>query len=326
MHPRVPTVVLTDHAWPDVDVERGLLEAAGHTLVAPFATASQPEVEQLVERTQPAAILTCWAPVSEAAIASSPGLRIVARLGVGLDNIAVAEATHRGIWVTNVPDYCVEEVSDHAVALALSLLRGIAPLDREVRAGTWNPSGARLQRVSRLTAGIIGYGRIGHRTAEKLTGLGMRVVALRPRTSSPRPSPAEVVDLRRLLEVADVILLHVPLNPETQHLVDGDFLRQVRPGAIIVNVSRGGVVDTAALRDALHHGHVCGAALDVVEGEPNPPADLLAFPNVVLTPHVAFSSVVSITELRTRATEEVVRVLDGRAPVQACNQPQTVGV
>jgi D-3-phosphoglycerate dehydrogenase len=326
MHARLPTVVLTDHAWPDVDVERGLLERAGHRLVAPLATASQQQVEQLVLDAQPSAILTCWAPVSEAAIASSPPLRIVARLGVGLDNIAVPEATRRGIWVTNVPDYCVEEVSDHAVALALSLLRGVAPLDREVRSGTWNPSGARLQRVSRLTAGIIGYGRIGQRTAQKLTGLGMRVLALQPRRSCPPASPAEVVDLQRLLEETDVIVLHVPLNADTHHLVDADFLARVRPGAIIVNVSRGAVVDTGALRDALHDGRVGGAALDVVEGEPTPPADLLGFPNVVLTPHVAFSSVVSILELRRRATEEVVRVLEGQPPLQACNQPQTVGV
>jgi D-3-phosphoglycerate dehydrogenase / 2-oxoglutarate reductase len=322
----LPTVVLTDHAWPDVDVERGLLERAGHALVAPSATASQHDVEQLVQRTQPAAILTCWAPVSDTAIASSRPLRIVARLGVGLDNIAVPEATRRGIWVTNVPDYCVEEVSDHAVALGLSLLRGIAPLDREVRAGTWNPSGARLQRVSRLTAGIVGYGRIGHRTAEKLTGLGMRVLALRPRTTQPPSAPAELVDLPRLQEEADLVALHVPLNPDTHHLVNAEFLGRLRKGAIIVNVSRGAVVDSAALRDALQNGHLGGAALDVVEGEPTPPADLLAFPNVVITPHVAFSSVVSILELRRRATEEVVRVLDGQAPLQACNQPQAVGV
>src|SRR3954471_22187327 len=136
-------VVQTDHAWPDVDIEREVLSRAGHTLVAPYATASDTDVETLVHAHQPSAIMTCWAPVSAQAVAASRELRVVARMGVGLDNIAVEQATARGAWVTNVPDYCVEEVSDHAVALTLAWFRGVTPLDREVRSGTWNPTAAR---------------------------------------------------------------------------------------------------------------------------------------------------------------------------------------
>lgn len=322
---RVLSVVLTDHAWPDVEVERRILESAGYRFVAPLASAAEAQVDELVASEQPAAIMTCWAPVSDQAIDSAAPLRIVARMGVGLDNIGVAEATRRGVWVTNVPDYCVEEVSDHAVALALSVLRGVTVLDREVRGGTWNPAGARLARLSALTAGIVGYGRIGHRTADKLAGLGMRVLALRPRTSDPADGAARVVARDELVRQSDVLILHVPLTPETQHLVDAPFLATMKPGSILVNVSRGGVVDTSALLFALEHGPLGGAALDVVEGEPSPPRGLLARSNVVITPHVAFSSTLSILELRQRASEEVVRVLAGQPPRHACNRPLVPG-
>jgi D-3-phosphoglycerate dehydrogenase len=320
----VASVVLTDHAWPDVDVERRIIESAGHRLVSKLATATEAQVEEVVAEAQPAAILTCWAPVSDRAIVSAEPLQIVARMGVGLDNIGVAEATRQSVWVTNVPDYCVEEVSDHAIALALSWLRGVTPLDREVRAGTWNPGGARLARLSALTAGIIGYGRIGHRTAEKLTGLGMRVLALPPRTSKPVAGRAQLVPLEELLAQSDVVILHVPLTAETHHLVDAQFLTRMKTGAVLVNVSRGPVVDTAALLSALEHGPLGAAALDVIEGEPDPPRELVARQNVIVTPHVAFSSTVSILELRERACAEVVRVLAGETPRHPCNQPRGV--
>jgi D-3-phosphoglycerate dehydrogenase len=315
------TVVLTDHAWPDVTIERDLLERAGHTLVAPCATATNEQVETLVADHQPAAIMTCWAPVSPSAVAAPRDLRIVARMGVGLDNIAVAQATARGAWVTNVPDYCVEEVSDHAVALTLAWFRGVTPLDRQVRSGTWNPTGARLARLSTLTAGIIGYGRIGRRTATKLAALGLRVLAVPPRQPPPDPSPAALVDLDTLLDRSDVVLLHVPLTPETHHLVDATFLSRMRPESLLVNASRGAVVDSAALLSALRSGPLAAAALDVVEGEPTVPAALVALPNTIVTPHVGFSSTVSIVELRRRAGEEVVRVLAGERPLHPCNSP-----
>lgn len=322
----MPRVVLTDHAWPDVALERAILEAADHELVAPYATASIEQVDQLIAATRPAAVLTCWAPVSGRAIAAAPDLRVVARMGVGLDNIDVAEATRRGIWVTNVPDYCVEEVSDHAVALSLAWLRGIVPLDRQVRAGRWDPAAAQLARVCTRTAGILGYGRIGRRTARKLGGLGMPVLALRPRSpDAAADDGVRLVDLDTLLGESDVVILHLPLGPETHHLVDAGFLSRMRPGALLVNASRGGLVDTSALLEALRHGPLAAAALDVVEGEPNPPSALLEQANVILTPHVGFASNTSVAELRTRASEEVVRVLAGEMPRHACNLPLEVG-
>ncbi|MFF3849489.1 C-terminal binding protein [Streptomyces sp. NPDC002328] len=318
---RPGTVLLTDYAWPDDSVERAVVEAAGHTLVTgPAGPAPAEAVERLVAEHRPDGILTCWAPVSAAAIDASPELRIVARLGVGLDNIAVDAATERGVWVTNVPDYCVEEVSDHAVGMVLAWTRGLARYDREVRAGRWDPAGARLRRLSTLTCGVVGYGRIGRATARKLGAFGCRVLAHDPH--APKDAAGvELTDLEDLLRRSDVVILHVPLTPATHHLVGAEQLALMRPGGLLVNVSRGGLVDTDAVTESLAAGHLDGAALDVLETEPRVPARLLAQPGALLTPHIAFSSDASVTELRRRAAEEVVRTLAGEAPTHPCNRP-----
>ncbi|WP_329310230.1 C-terminal binding protein [Streptomyces sp. NBC_01262] len=318
---RPGTVLLTDHAWPDDSVERSVIEKAGHTLVTgPADPAPAETIEELVAEYRPAGILTCWAPVSATAIGTSPDLRIVARLGVGLDNIAVDTATERGVWVTNVPDYCVEEVSDHAVGMVLAWTRGLAVSDREVRAGRWNPAGARLRRLSTLTCGIVGYGRIGRATARKLGTFGCRILAHDPHP--PKDSPGvEMAGLEELLRRSDVVILHVPLTPGTHHIIGAEQLALMPPGGLLVNVSRGGLVDTDAVVKALDSGHLNGAGLDVLETEPQIPAGLLNQPGALLTPHVAFSSDASVTELRRRAAEEVVRILAGEAPAHACNSP-----
>jgi D-3-phosphoglycerate dehydrogenase / 2-oxoglutarate reductase len=309
------SVLLTDRAWPDDRVEREVLAAAGLRLVVgPAEPGDAATIDALVAEHQPAAILACWAPVSATAIESSAALQVIARMGVGLDNINVAEATSRGVLVTNVPDYCVEEVSDHAVGLVLAWTRGLAAANREVRAGRWDPASARLRRLSNLTCGVVGYGRIGRRTAEKLRALGTRVI-----TSAPSP-------LDELLATSDVVILHAPLTAATRHLIGARELALMPPGSLLVNVSRGGLVDTDALAASLHAGHLGGAGLDVIESEPAVPAQLLAHPAVVITPHIAFSSDASLVELRRSAAEEVVRVLRGESPRHPCNNPFTIGV
>jgi len=316
-----PIVLITDHAWPDVEMERSIIEAAGFALVAgPAQPGSAADIEALTARHQPAAILTNWAPVSARAIAASPRLRVVGRLGVGLDNIAVEEATRRGVWVTNVPDYCSEEVSDHAVGMLLALARGIVHFDREVRSGRWQPATAQLQRVCTLVCGVLGFGRIGRLTARKLAGFGARVL-VHARTADPSMPGVEFVGFDELLQAVDALIVHVPLTRATRHLLDRESLGRLRAGALLINVSRGAVVDTAALIEALESGRLHGAALDVLEHEPEVPAALLAHPNVILTPHVAFSSAASLAELRRKSGEEVVRVLRGELPRQPCNRP-----
>ncbi|MFE8992910.1 C-terminal binding protein [Streptomyces collinus] len=319
---RPGTVLLTDYAWPDDSVERSVIENAGHTLVTgPAEPSSAGAIEKLVAEHRPAGILTCWAPVSATAIGTSPDLRVVARLGVGLDNIAVDAATERGVWVTNVPDYCVEEVSDHAVGMVLAWTRGLAVFDREVRAGRWNPASARLRRLSTLTCGIVGFGRIGRATARRLGAFGCRILAHDP--YPPRDAPGvEMTGLEELLRRSDVVILHVPLTPATHHIIGSEQLALMRPGGLLVNVSRGGLVDTDAVIKALDSGHLDGAAFDVLETEPDVPAGLSAQPGALLTPHVAFSSDASVIELRRRAAEEVVRILAGETPAHGCNTPR----
>ncbi len=313
-------VLITDYAWPDLDIERRIIEGAGLSLAAgPSSPASAQTIGALVEKHQPEAILTNWAPVDAAAIRASPPLRMVGRLGVGLDNIAVAECTTRGVWVTNVPDYCFEEVSDHAVGMVLAWTRGLAEFDRAVRAGHWNPESARLRRLATLTCGIVGFGRTGRATARKLAAFRCRILvsARHPAIDAPH---VDFVNLAQLVRESDVIILHLPLDASTRHLIDRARLQSMRPGVALVNVSRGGLIDTHALIEALESGQVGAAMLDVLETEPKVPPALLALPNVIVTPHVAFSSDASLEELRRRAAEEVVRVLAGEIPLNPCNR------
>ncbi|TCU41550.1 C-terminal binding protein [Rhizobium azibense] len=316
------TVLLTDYAWPDDKVEREVIERAGFMLVSgPAEPSSSAEIDALAAEHRPDAILTCWAQVSERAIAASPNLKIVARLGVGLDNIAVDAATERGIWVTNVPDYCVAEVSDHAVGFAIAWARGLIHFDREVRDGRWDPASANLRRLSELTCGIIGFGRIGRATAAKMLALGCRVAAHDPHASNV-PAEVELTDFDALLAKSDIVIVHAPLSPATRHLINKDAISKMRRGSLLINVSRGGVVDTGAVIEGLACGILSGVGLDVLEDEPHVPAELIAHPGAMITPHVAFSSDASLIELRRRAAEEVVRVLSGKMPEQPRNSPR----
>jgi D-3-phosphoglycerate dehydrogenase len=315
------TVLQTDYAWPDVDVERGVLEAAGHRLVTgPSAPAPEKDIEALVARHDPQAIMTCWAQVTAQAVQSPSELRIVQRIGVGLDNIAVDAATARGAWVANVPDYCVGEVSDHAIALLLGWARGTIAFDRDVKAGRWDPATARLRRVADLTVGIIGLGRIGRVTAAKLRSFGCALLAYDPHASGD--GDARLVAFDELLARSDVVILHAPLTAETHHLIDAEHLALVRKGAFLINVSRGPLVDNDALLAALMSGRLSGVGLDVIEGEPDVPRTLVGRPEVIVTPHIAFSSDASLRELRRRSAEEVVRVLSGAPPHHPCNRPE----
>jgi len=313
------TILLTDYAWPDDSVERTIIESAGFRLVSgPASPAPASAIEALVREHRPAGILTCWAPVSAAAIAAAPNLKIVARLGVGLDNIAVEAATAQRVLVTNVPDYCVEEVSDHAIGLALAWTRGLIRFDREVRAGRWMPSDARLRRLASLTCGLVGYGRIGRATARKFSAFGCRVLAHDPFMSADADG-VEAVGLDDLFARSDIVVVHAPLTERTHHLVDRDRIARMAPGGLLINVSRGPIVDTDAVVEALQSGRLSGAALDVLESEPTVPAALIDQPGAMLTPHVAFSSDASLLELRERAAQEIVRVLRGEPPRNPCN-------
>jgi D-3-phosphoglycerate dehydrogenase len=323
------TVVLTDHPWPDVSVERQLIESAGYQLIAgPVIAGSAEQTEKLIAQHNPIAIMTCWASVTARAIAAPERLRIVARMGVGLDNIDVPATTARGAWVTNVPDYCVEEVSDHVLALLLCAWRGVTTLDRQAKQGLWQPAAAPvLRRAATQCVGVIGYGHIGKRTAHKLSrGFGCRVLVHSPSLVAthadltPLSEQVFAVSLATLQREADAIVLNLPLTPASHHLVNADFLQACAPRRPwLVNVSRGGLVDSAALIEALDRGWLSGAALDVIESEPSPPIELLQREDLIITPHIAYSSDASLLELRQRVSEEVVRVLRNEQPLHPCN-------
>jgi D-3-phosphoglycerate dehydrogenase / 2-oxoglutarate reductase len=244
-------------------------------------------------------------------IARLDGVRVLARCGTGYDNIDVAAAREHGIEVVYVPDYGIDDVADHALALILACVRKIAVSDRLVRAGEW-PGYSELAPMFRLrgrTLGLLGYGRIGRRVGEKGEALGMRVLAHDPYVADASATRDE------LFREADVVSIHAPLTPETRHAVGAPELTAMKPDAILVNTSRGSIVDTVALAEALRDGRLGGAGLDVYEEAPLPAEHpLRACENVVLTPHSAAYTEEALAQVRKRALADALRVLRGEPP------------
>jgi D-3-phosphoglycerate dehydrogenase / 2-oxoglutarate reductase len=314
-------VAVTDHVFKDLDQERDLLAAAGHELRYEGNATSPDEVARAVQGAD--AVLNCYVRIPADVTRSMRGCRIIARYGIGLDTIDVEVATEMAILVTNVPDYCIDEVSDHTLALILGLARGVVRLDRGVRAGTWHPmAAAPLRRLRGRTLGLVGFGRIARAVADKARPLGLQVLAHDPYLSDAVIGEAgvEPVGLEDLLGAADIVSVHAPLAAGTHHLIGREELAAMRDGAVLVNTSRGGLVDQAALREALDEGRLGGAALDVLEHEPLAPDDpLLSRPDVIVTPHAAFYSEESVAELQRKAAVQVVEALAGRVPPYAVN-------
>ncbi len=320
-------VAVTDHVFPNLDVERELLEAAGHELRFTGNAKTPDEVREAARDAD--GVLNCYAPLPAEVIRDLSACRVIARYGIGLDTIDLAEANARGILVTNVPDYCTDEVSDHALALILSLARGVAHLDRTVRAGRWDPTeAAPLHRLRGRTLGLVGFGRIARALAAKAAAIGLRVVATDPYLADDavRSGGAEPRSLDALLREADIVSIHAPLTDASRHLIGADELARMKPGAFLVNTSRGPLVDATALRAALDRGALGGVGLDVLETEPPDPGDpLLERPEVVVTPHAAFYSEESLAELQRKAAEQVVAALRGDVPPYAVNADQVLG-
>ncbi len=269
------------------------------------------------------ALLVQYAPITDRVLTALPGVRAVGRYGVGVDTVDVDAATAHGVAVCNVPDYGTEDVSDHAIALAVSIGRGIVAFDRRVRAGSADLAPVRpLHRFSTRVFGVVGLGRIGTATALKAKGLGYAVIGHDPRVDagSTTPEGIDAVGLEDLYARADIVSLHVPLTDGTHHLIDAAALERFKDGSVLVNTCRGGVVDSAAVVAALRSGKLKGAGLDVFENEPLPPDDpLAAEDNAVLTPHAAWYSEESYVELKRRTIENVVEFCAGREPRDILN-------
>jgi D-3-phosphoglycerate dehydrogenase len=311
-------VLVTDYAWDTLDIEQAVLSEAGADLIV-AETGDEDELLRLAPSAH--AILTNWKRVSAAVLDAAPLCRTVARYGVGVDNIAVDRATQLGILVSNVPDYCVEEVSDHAMALLLACARSIHTFDRDMRVGRWDLAAGRpLFRVAGKTLVVVGAGNIGRRMIAKARAFGLNVIAVQRQHEGDSDGVRYTRDLYSALGQADYVSLHVPLNDDTRALADEKFLRAMQQGAFLINTSRGAVVDEPALARALREGWIRGAALDVLSAEP-PPADhpLLGLPNCLVTPHAAFNSVEAVEELQARAAGHVRDVLTGRVPPHVVN-------
>lgn len=258
-----------------------------------------------------------------------PSLRVVATCSVGFDHIALEPAAARGIWVCNVPDYCVEELADHTIALVLALLRGVVELDRDVRAGGWNWKAAGpLRRFTGTRLGVVGFGRTGRAVAARGAALGFEIWASDPAVpaetiaaAGARPAPLDA-----LLAACEAVTLHLPLTPETAGLIGEEQIARLPQGAVLVDTAREQLVDTAALVRALESGRLGGAALDVLAVEPpTPQAPAPSAPGLVVTPHAAWYSPEAEEEVYRRPVLAVRAVLEGRRPPDAVAGPEAPG-
>ena len=312
-------------------MDKGIIEGAGGKLVC---TIARDEVERIRIAKTAEVLVASMTPLTDSFLSSLPELVGLVRTGIGVDTVDLRAATELGIVVANVPDFCRDEVAEHTLGLILAVSRKIARADRKVRQGQWRGLVQReilpIYRLRGRTLGLIGMGKIGRTVAQKAQALGMTVIAC-----DPYLSPAEakqlgvsLLSLEELLPYADIVSLHVPLTPETRHLINARTLALMKPQAFLINVARGAIVDEIALEAALEEGRLAGAALDVLEVEPPPPSHpLFKFENLVFTSHFASCSVEAFADLRRQVSEQVAQILRGQFPTHLVNsevrsQPQ----
>ncbi|HLY20890.1 MAG TPA: C-terminal binding protein [bacterium] len=305
----------------DIRVERKILEAKGARVES--IDMDDPEA---FDRAAPLvdAVLHSRGVLDAARIDRLSRCRIIAHYGTGVDRVDVAAATARGIWVTNGPRYAVDEVSSHAIALLLAVARKIVAADRAVRAGAWHIKPiVPLHRIAGRTLGLLGFGNIARATGRKGRALGLEVIAYDPYLDASvfRDEGVRAVDLRACLAEADMLSIHLPLTEETRGIISREALGLMKPGAVLVNTSRGPVVDEAALVEALRSGRLAGAGLDVFEQEPlRTDHPLLTLPNVTVSGHIGFYSEESIQQAQSDAAEQVVEAMEGRPPAFLVNR------
>ena len=312
-------VAVSDSVFPNLDPARAVLSKIG----AQLSLAEEPKAEAILRVARDAdALLATYAKITAEMIRQMTRCRIISRFGIGVDNVDIPAATERGIVVTKVPDYCIDEVSDHTMALLLSAVRKIPFANSLVHAGKWEmPAVVPIHRLRGTVLGLVGFGRIPQVVAPKAKSFGMRVVSFDPYI--PREvfehAGVQSVEFGELLKISDYISIHSPLLPETQGLFNAAIFRQMKPSAYLINTARGPIVDETALAHALDAGQLAGAALDVMPKEPPTDSPLFGRPNVIITPHTSFYSEESLVDLQTKAAEEVVRVLKGEAPKNPVN-------
>ena len=302
------------------DCTAAVASAGARTTVLPFMR----DEREMIERMRDAdALVVAFSPVTRGLMSALEGLKTVVRTGVGYDVIDVPAATELGVIVVNIPDIWVREVANHALALLLAWNRKLLELDRQVRAGVW--AGGIPERTGSLhgeTVGIVGLGNICSAFARRVAALELKVIACDPYVAPGHFAAlgVERVSLEALAERSDYVSVHTLLNAETRHLIGEKFFQRMKPTAVLINTSRGPVVDEAALARALRDKRLAGAALDVWEEEPvaadNP---LLKLDNVIATPHAAYFSTAAVAAVPRRCGEEIARVLTGQRPLNVVN-------
>jgi len=315
--------VITDSPWEDNAVERGILESSDFYV----SRAECKTVDEVIATCRHAdALLVGWAPIRREVIEKLERCRFIIRYGIGYDNIDVTAATDAGIAVANNADYCIEEVATHALALVLASHRQLSPLMHSVQSGEWDPLAVMLPmpQLRDQVVGLIGFGRIGARLGEMLRSLVAEVLVYDP-ALPPKSVPLEgvrLVSFEQLLARSDYVSIHCPLNEQTRNLFTAKTIALLRPGAYLINCSRGGIIDESALVEALESKRIAGAALDVVAEEPlamdNP---LRRFANVIVTPHAAWYSADADYLLRANPARAIVRFFAGEQ-LTLLNQPR----
>lgn len=311
----MPRVVVTDYTFGPLDVERTTLEPLGCRVEA---AQCRTEDEVLAQVREADYVLTQFAPVGPRAIAAMDRARLIVRYGIGVDNVDLAAAAEHGIPVYNVPDYCIDEVADHTLALILALTRQVVTLTVGIRAGRWGaaPPTEAFHALRDMTVGVVGCGRIGREVVRRLTPFKARIVVYDPLLSSQDAAVlgVEAVSLDNLFAQSDLVTLHLPSTAQTRGLIDAATIAAMKDGVLLVNVSRGTLVNSSDLIAALQSGKIGGAALDVFDPEPIPnDSPLLTMDNVVVTSHIASASVRAAHLLRSRVAETVVKAMQGEA-------------
>ena len=312
-------VAISDSVFPNLDPTAAILAKVG----AEIRLAKESTPPAILEVAVGAdALLTTYANITGDMIRQMPNCRIISRFGIGIDNVDVPVATSQGIVVTRVPDYCLDEVSEHAMALLLALARKVPFANSRTHAGNWKMSEvAPIHRLRGTVLGLVAFGQIPQLVAPKAKSFGMRVVTYDPFVPDEVLSRAAVerVEFAELVRISDYISIHTPLMPATHHLFNADVFSRMKPGVYLINTARGPIIDEAALAQALDMGQIAGVALDVMEKEPPGSSPLFGRSNVILTPHTSFYSEESLVDLQTKASEEVVRVLTGKPPKNPVN-------
>ena len=309
----MPVVAVTDYTFPSLEIEERILRAAGAELRA-GNDRQIAALKLLVADVD--AVITQFAPINAEVISEMRRVKVIVRYGIGVDNVDLRAAKERGIPVCNVPDYCIHEVADHTLAFILGITRQVVPNTLQVRDGKWGLATPldQLRTLRDQTVGIVGFGRIGREVAARLAPFKSRRLvfdAFVP-ADAIRSAGCESVSLEELLTQSDIVTLHCPSTAQTKKFLNTDALARMKRGAVVVNLARGDLIDTAALVAALQSGHIAAAALDVCDPEPIPTdSPLRSLPNVIVASHIASASPKAVRTLRETVARIAVMALRG---------------